>query len=128
EVIREEQLVDMPRGRPTGIPFGPSLLPGEDQRISPHWAVCENIELNKDLPKQEARSRAEPKTTVVAGTSELGHELQDDEALLVRSSEGVTYLVYRLEREENEKNDCLVRHVCYLDEPAVEEADRFSSA
>src|SRR5699024_10252555 len=80
EVIPDEQLVDIPRGKPTGIPFGPSLLPSEEQRISPHWAVCENIDLDQDLPKQEARSRAEPNTTVVAGTSELGHELQDDEA------------------------------------------------
>jgi len=128
EVIPDEQLVDIPRGKPTGIPFGPSLLPSEEQRISPHWAVCENIDLDQDLPKQEARSRAEPNTTVVAGTSELGHELQDDEALLVRSPDDVTYLVYRLEENPNDRNADVVRAKVDLNDPAVTQAYGLSSA
>src|SRR5699024_5074104 len=85
DVVPDDQLVDIPRRKPVGIPFGPTLLPDEDQRIAPLWAVCEYVDLDEDLRESEARRRAELNTTVVAGTSELGEELPDDEALLVRA-------------------------------------------
>src|SRR5699024_874796 len=104
DVVPDDQLVDIPRGKPTGIPFGPPLLPDEDQRIAPRWAVCEYVDLDDDLRDSEARRRAELNTTVVAGTSELGEELPDDEALLVRAPNDNTYLVYRLDKESSHEN------------------------
>lgn len=122
EVIPDGQLVDIPRGQPTGIPFGPPLLPTKDQRISPHWAVCESVRLDPDLPDSEARDRATTRTTVVAGMPDPGNELGRDEALLVKSPQGATYLVYRLEENPNRPNADVVRAQVDLNNLAVKAA------
>ena len=122
EVIPDDQLVDIPRGQPTGIALGPPLLPTKQQRISPHWAVCERVRLDPDLPDNEARDRATTKTTVVAGVSDLGRELRGDEALLVKAPQGTTYLVYRLDENPNRPNADVVRAEVDLNNLAVKAA------
>lgn len=46
-VVGDDQLRDVPRGRLTGIPDGPQLLPSASQRISNDWAVCDEIGIDR---------------------------------------------------------------------------------
>lgn len=119
DVVPDDELVDIPRRKPQGIPFGPSLLPDKDQRISTQWGVCEDLHLDPELPTKEAWQRAETETTVVAGMSDLGHELKNDQALLVRSRDDKTYLVYRLPENANHKNSDVVRAEIDLSDATV---------
>ncbi|WP_106181955.1 type VII secretion protein EccB [Prauserella shujinwangii] len=100
-VVPDEQLKDIPRGRLQGIPNGPELLPTADQRVSDHWAVCDNFKIDRSLPDAEAREQAETKTTVYAGLSELGEELAQNEAILASADDGKHYLIYRQPGDAN---------------------------
>ncbi len=92
-VVSDEQLKGMPRDKLTGIPDGPQLLPSADQRISPNWAVCDEVKLNPKLPQPDSINQTD--TDVVAGVPNLGTELQDKQALLGDTGNGKTYLIYR---------------------------------
>lgn len=122
DVVPDDELVDIRRGEPAGIPFGPPLLPDEDQRISDEWGVCEQFKVDTDLPMKERLRDAKTETTVVAGVSDLGDELGKDEALLVRPRGGETYLVYRLAEDANHKNSDVVRAKVDLEDATVTNA------
>lgn len=93
-VVSDEQLKNIPRTKLTGIPDGPQLLPDAQQRISANWAVCDQVELDPQLPQPDSANKTD--TTVVAGVSNVGAELQQGQALLGSADDGKTYLIYRL--------------------------------
>jgi type VII secretion protein EccB len=117
-VVSDEQLKDIPRGKLTGIPDGPQLLPTENQRISANWAICDEIGLDTSLPDPTSINRNT--TTVLAGVPNLGRELGNNEALLANADNGKTYLIYRLQRNPNQSNaDNVVRAEVDLSTNAV---------
>ena len=99
-VVADAQLANIPRGKLTGIPDGPQLLPNDQQRISNNWAVCDEIKLNPAL--QDPTSINKKETTVLAGVPNLGTELAVGEALLATNDNGRTYLIYRLSSNANQ--------------------------
>jgi type VII secretion protein EccB len=93
-VVSDEQLKNIPRTKLTGIPDGPQLLPDGSQRIPPNWAVCDQVQLDPQLPQPDSIGKTD--TTVVAGMTNVGTELQQGQALLGAADNGKTYLIYRL--------------------------------
>ncbi|MGI5996047.1 MAG: type VII secretion protein EccB [Saccharomonospora viridis] len=122
EVVSDEQLKDIPKGRLQGIPGGPDLLPSEDQLISPYWAVCDQIIVDRSLNDQVARDKAVTESTVVAGVKDLRNELAQDQALLVSAEDGKYYLVYRQKTDANIQNANTVRAEVNLENAAVASA------
>ncbi|RJQ76954.1 type VII secretion protein EccB [Amycolatopsis panacis] len=106
-VVSDEQLKNIPREKLTGIPDGPQLLPSGDQRISPNWAVCDQVRLDPSLPQQDAPNQTD--TDVFAGVPNLGPELKDNAALLGTTGNGKTYLIYRLKPTQSRPNAGTVR-------------------
>lgn len=108
-VVSDEQLKNIPRGRLTGIPDGPQLIPTDSQRISANWAVCDQVELDKTQPVQDAANKTD--TYVFGGlpADQLGRELGENEALLAKADNDKTYLVYRLPSNPNQPNANTVR-------------------
>ncbi|MDV6013095.1 type VII secretion protein EccB [Haloechinothrix sp. LS1_15] len=125
EVVPDDRLEGIERGRMHGIPDGPPLIPEEDQIVSDHWAVCDNIDFRDDLTEAEAREQAERETAVLAGVSELGTELGGDEAILAAGDDGNDYLIYRPEEDPNRPSD-MVRARVDLDQPSVTTALQLS--
>ncbi|SFW45981.1 type VII secretion protein EccB [Amycolatopsis australiensis] len=107
-VVSDEQLKDIPRGKLTGIPDGPQLIPTDSQRISPNWAVCDQVQLDPSLPNPDT---GKTNTYVFGGVapSGLGTELGEKEALLAAADNGKTYLIYRLPSTQNRPNANTVR-------------------
>ncbi|MFE0026320.1 type VII secretion protein EccB [Amycolatopsis sp. NPDC059021] len=106
-VVSDEQLKNIPRGKLTGIPDGPQLLPSDSQRISANWAVCDEVKLNPQLPQPDSINQTD--TTVFAGVSQLGTELGVDQALLATADNGKSYLIYRVPSNPNRPNTNTVR-------------------
>jgi len=108
-VVSDEQLKNIPRGRLTGIPDGPQLIPTDSQRISANWAVCDQVHLDPSQPVQDAANRTD--TYVFGGlpVDQLGRELGVNEALLAKADNNKTYLVYRLPNTPNRPNANTVR-------------------
>jgi type VII secretion protein EccB len=119
-VVADAQLETIPRGKLTGIPDGPQLLPNDQQRISNNWAVCDEIKLNPALPDPTSINKRE--TTVLAGVPNLGTELAVGEALLAANDNGRTYLIYRLSSSPNQPNADAVRAEVDLTSNAVSSA------
>ncbi|WP_197320665.1 type VII secretion protein EccB [Saccharomonospora sp. NB11] len=111
EVVSDEHLKDIPKGRLQGIPDGPDLLPSESQLISTNWGVCDQIKVDSSLNEQVARDQAITETTVIAGrkVSEMGTELAENQALLVKADDEKHYLVYRQKTDANKLNANTVR-------------------
>lgn len=107
EVVPDSKLVDIPRERLAGIPDGPQMLPGDDQRIGSDWAVCDEYQLDRSLNKPASENKIE--TTVAAGHTEFGPELAVNEALLVQAANKKVYLVYRTPETAVKKNANTVR-------------------
>lgn len=105
--IPDDKLAGIARERLTGIQDGPQLLPTQGQRIDDNWAICDAYQLNRGLDDPASENRIE--TTVLAGHGNLGPELAQNEALLVRSPNQKTYLVYRTPATANIKNASTVR-------------------
>lgn len=107
-VVSDDQLKDIPRGKLTGIPDGPQLIPTDSQRISPDWAVCDQVQLDPSLPNPDT---GKTNTYVYGGVapSALGTELGESEALLASADNGKTYLIYRLPSSRNLPNANTVR-------------------
>ncbi len=107
-VVSDEQLKDIPRGKLTGIPDGPQLMPSDSQRISPNWAVCDQVLLDPTRPNPDI---GKTDTYVFGGVapSALGTELGEKEALLAAADNGKTYLIYRLPSTQNRPNANTVR-------------------
>ncbi|PXY32211.1 type VII secretion protein EccB [Prauserella muralis] len=122
EVVPDEQLKDIPRGRLQGIPNGPELLPNQDQLISTDWAVCDEIVMDETVPDELARQNATTETTVFAGNTNLGSQLSQEQALLVTADDGKTYLVYRQGPEPEDGSANAVRAEVDLSDEAVRQA------
>ncbi|WP_290054823.1 type VII secretion protein EccB [Amycolatopsis solani] len=107
-VVSDAQLESIPRDKLTGIPDGPQLIPSDSQRISPNWAVCDQVQLDPSLPNPDT---GKTNTYVFGGIapSGLGTELGENEALLAKADNGKTYLVYRLPSSRNRPNANTVR-------------------
>lgn len=122
-VVPDDRLVDIPRGRPQGIPGAHMQLPGKDQRISDHWSVCHHLPLRDDLPESErlAEAKKSQETAVLAGVSNLGKPLESNVALLVERVDGELYLIYRPEETANRKAN-MVRASIPKSDPSVMEA------
>jgi type VII secretion protein EccB len=106
-MVDDKELKDIPRGRLTGIQNGPDLLPTNDQRIDPYWAVCDAYQLDPSLNDPASLNKVD--TTVLAGVKDLGPELAENNALLVRADNQKVYLVYRTPVTANIKNANAVR-------------------
>ncbi len=108
-VVSDEQLKNIPRGRLTGIPDGPQLIPTDSQRISANWAVCDQVHLDPTQPVQDIANQTD--TYVFGGlpADQLGRELGENEALLAKADNGKTYLIYRLPASPNRPNANTVR-------------------
>ncbi|HEY3466914.1 MAG TPA: type VII secretion protein EccB, partial [Amycolatopsis sp.] len=107
-VVSDDQLASIPRDKLTGIPDGPQLIPTDSQRISPDWAVCDQVQLDPSLPNPDI---GKTNTYVFGGVapSSLGAELGENEALLATAENGKTYLIYRLPSSRNRPNANTVR-------------------
>ncbi|SFQ62691.1 type VII secretion protein EccB [Amycolatopsis arida] len=117
QVVPDDQLKDIPKGRLHGIPDAPGLLPKKEQRISDDWAVCDEIGLDHSLPDPTSINQNE--TTVFGGVQDLGQELAPDSALLVTADNGSTYLVYRQVDNPNRPNADTVRAKVDLTQASV---------
>ncbi len=115
EVVPDDRLKGIARGRLQGIPGGPPLLPDEDQRISDDWAVCDHLQFRSDLTDQENLEKTQPTTAVLAGVSDLGTPLAEDEAILAEDETGETYLIYRPEENANRTSDMVRAQVDMTD-------------
>lgn len=119
-MVDDKELKDIPRGRLTGIQNGPSVLPRDDQRIDPDWAVCDKYILDASLNNPASQNKVQ--TTVLAGVKDLGPELGKSLALLVQAPNNTVYLVYRTPDNANIKNANAVRAVVNMKNQAVKAA------
>ncbi|WP_256475939.1 type VII secretion protein EccB [Amycolatopsis sp. WQ 127309] len=108
-VVSDEQLKNIPRGKLTGIPDGPQLIPGDSQRTSANWAVCDQVQLDPSLPQPDSVNKTNTYVFGGIAPSALGTELGDKEALLAAADNGKTYLIYRLPSTQNRPNANTVR-------------------
>jgi type VII secretion protein EccB len=105
--VDDSQLKNMPIGRMTGIPDGPTMLPAPNQSPTT-WAVCDNIA--RDVNAFNQTGHTAPTTTVLVGQSSLGANLTTGQALLVSDDGGATLdLVYGLSGTSDHANDGAVR-------------------
>jgi type VII secretion protein EccB len=87
--VDDGQLTNIPMGRLTGIPDGPQQLPAPGTGIN-NWAVCDQI-----TPSAIGNGPVTPTTTALAGVSNIGRNLAQNEALLVQApNNGQEYLIY----------------------------------
>lgn len=106
--IPDNKLEGIARERLTGIQDAPQLLPEKpEQRISNHWTVCDQYQLDPSLVDQA--SEDEIRTTVIGGMADLGAELETNAALLVKAPTNKHYLVYRTPESANVRNTNTVR-------------------
>ncbi|HEV8558022.1 MAG TPA: type VII secretion protein EccB [Actinophytocola sp.] len=119
-IVDEKELKDIPRGRMTGIRNGPDLLPNGEQRPGQDWAVCDAYRVDPSLPNPVSENKVE--TTVLAGVHDLGPELAESHALLVRAQNAKVYLVYRTPVTANIKNANAVRAEVDMGNPSIKSA------
>jgi type VII secretion protein EccB len=106
-VVSDSQLRTMPMGRLTGIPAGPTQLPGPGAAAT-DWAVCDKIQ--RDINAQTQTGHTPPDTTVMVGESNIGTNLAVGQALLVSDDGGNTlYLVYGHSSTANNADDSAVK-------------------
>jgi type VII secretion protein EccB len=111
--VDDTQLKNMPVGRLTGIPDGPTVLPSPSQQATT-WAVCDAITRDPNAP--EETTHKPPTTTVLVGQSNIGTNLPAGQALLVSDDNGATlYMVYAT----SGGNDSAVRAQLDKNDPAV---------
>jgi type VII secretion protein EccB len=94
KLVSEATLASMPRGRLTGLPDAPDVLPKPNLRIDAQWSVCDTLDLDEFRENQAAENQI--KTSVIAGVSGGNPEL-GDEAVLVQQRTGAkkAYLIYK---------------------------------
>ena len=100
---------NIPRGKLTGIPDGPQLMPSDKQRISPDWAVCDQVQLDQTLPDPASVNKTFTYVYGGVASKDLGRELAPNEAILAAADNGKTYLIYRLSASQNQPNSDTVR-------------------
>jgi type VII secretion protein EccB len=94
-VVDDSALQGVSRGRLAGIPGAPLLLPEKsEQRISANWAVCDQLDVQSNLP--DAASKASVETSVFAGVPGLKgmHALGPKDAVLAEAPDRTDYLIY----------------------------------
>ncbi len=116
-VVSDAQLKSMPMGRLTGIPAGPTQLPGPTNSPT-DWAVCDQIRLDTNALNQAGHTA--PDTTVMVGESNIGTNLAIGQALLVSDDGGTTlYLVYGHAPTANNPDDSAVKAKIDSADPGV---------
>ncbi|MGW5053257.1 type VII secretion protein EccB [Actinokineospora sp. NPDC004072] len=106
--VDDKKLEGIPRERMTGLPDAPQLLPEKaEQRVTDHWAVCDEYQLDRSLNDPASQDKIE--TTVLGGVADLGPELGEQAALLVEAPTKKVYLVYRTPGSANRPNTSTVR-------------------
>lgn len=95
KLVSEKALAKLPKGRLTGIPDGPDVLPKPADRIGPDWSVCDTLALDESL--NDPASPGKFTTTVLAGYSGGDKVLDGNQALLVRAGtdDKQAYLIYK---------------------------------
>ncbi|QQQ75928.1 type VII secretion protein EccB [Saccharothrix sp. 6-C] len=95
KLVSEKALAKLPKGRLTGIPDGPDVLPKPADRVGPDWSVCDTLQLDESLNDPSAPGKFT--TTVLAGFSGGGELLDGNRALLVRAGtdDKQAYLIYK---------------------------------
>ncbi|KOX22953.1 hypothetical protein ADK67_22435 [Saccharothrix sp. NRRL B-16348] len=95
KLVSEKALAKLPKGRLTGIPDGPDVLPKPADRIGPDWSVCDTLSLDESLNDPSAEGKFT--TTVLAGMSGGGELLDGNRALLVQAGtdDKQAYLIYK---------------------------------
>lgn len=124
--VDEEYLRGIPKGRLTGIPSGPDVIPTSDEmRAQGQWGVCDDIERNPALNDQSSAGNI--KTTVLGGVSGFGESLQTNQGMLVTADNGQsTYLIYRTPSSANKPDSDAVRAEVDLGKESV--ASTFNSS
>lgn len=94
KLVSEAALASLPRGRLTGLPDAPDILPKPAMRIDAQWSVCDTLDLDESRDNQAVANQI--KTSVIAGVSGGNPEL-GDEAVLVQQRTGAkkAYLIYK---------------------------------
>ncbi|HUQ57888.1 type VII secretion protein EccB [Lentzea sp.] len=94
KLVSEAALANLPRGRLTGLPDAPDVLPKPNLRIDAQWSVCDTLDLDEFRENQAAENQI--KTSVIAGVSGGNPDL-GDEAVLVQQRTGAkkAYLIYK---------------------------------
>ncbi|QFZ23448.1 type VII secretion protein EccB [Saccharothrix syringae] len=95
KLVSEKALAKLPKGRLTGIPDGPDVLPAPADRIGADWSVCDELSLDESLNDPSSPGRFT--TTVLAGYSGGDQVLDGNQALLVRAGtdDKQAYLIYK---------------------------------
>ncbi|MFT7836442.1 type VII secretion protein EccB [Saccharothrix sp. BKS2] len=95
KLVTEKALAKLPKGRLTGIPDGPDVLPKTGDRIGADWSVCDALTLDESLNDPGSPGRFT--TTVLAGYSGGDQVLDGNQALLVRAGtdDKQAYLIYK---------------------------------
>jgi type VII secretion protein EccB len=95
KLVSEKALSKLAKGRLTGIPDGPDVLPRPEDRIGSDWSVCDELKLDESLTDPSAPGKFT--TTVLGGFSGGGELLDGNRALLVRAGtdDKQAYLIYR---------------------------------
>lgn len=108
KLVSEAALASLPRGRLTGLPDAPDVLPGEKIRIDAQWSVCDTLRLDRFRENQAAENLI--KTSVIAGVSGGNAEL-GDEAVLVqqRTGEKKAFLIYKRPQQLKDISSSTVR-------------------
>jgi type VII secretion protein EccB len=108
KLVSEATLASLPRGRLTGLPDAPDVLPKPDLRIDAQWSVCDTLNLDEFRENQAAENQI--KTSVIAGVSDGNPEL-GEEAVLVQQRTGAkkAYLIYKKPDQRRDISSSTVR-------------------
>ncbi|MDX8032335.1 type VII secretion protein EccB [Lentzea sp. BCCO 10_0856] len=108
KLVSEKALASLPRGRLTGLPDAPDVLPAENMRIDAQWSVCDTLRLDKFRENQAVENQI--KTSVIAGVSGGNSEL-GDEAMLVqqRTGDKKAFLIYKRPQQLKDISSSTVR-------------------
>ncbi|GLZ30492.1 type VII secretion protein EccB [Lentzea sp. NBRC 105346] len=94
KLVSEAALAKMPKGRLTGIPDAPDVLPGPSNRIGAEWSVCDTLDLDEFRKNPSIANKID--TTVIAGVAGGDQLLDGENALLVQSkTNDKAYLIYK---------------------------------
>lgn len=108
KLVSEATLASMPRGRLTGLPDAPDVLPKPELRIDAQWSVCDTLNLDEFRENQAAENQI--KTSVIAGVSGGNSDLGDN-AVLVQQRTGAkkAYLIYKKPDKRTDISSSTVR-------------------
>ncbi|MFD1147970.1 type VII secretion protein EccB [Saccharothrix hoggarensis] len=122
KLVTEKALAKLAKGRLTGIPDGPDVLPAPEARIGSDWSVCDTLALDESLNDPAAPGKFT--TTVLAGYSGGGELLDGNRALLVRAGtdDKQAYLIYKAPQNSKITSTSTVRAKVDLTKPEIRTA------